>query len=164
MKIQRMAMKYRLPFKSLLCIILMMSTPVIAYPRKTTLKKLDHVTSLAITASSILFMMAGDCEWLENLGEIALDGGMAMHALINGLALKYDKSPTAFLKLLLPSLGIIARVGDTYCTPQEVNPNNDDISPFEVIGISTLVVYWVKSIWDIRALRCKKQGNEIILA
>lgn len=156
-------MKYRPLFRGLLCIALMMSASVIAYPRKATLKKLDHIVSISITTSSILFMMASDCKWLEGLSEVTLDGGMAMHALINGLALKYDKSPTAFLKLFLPSLGIIARVGDVYYTPPQVDPYDDQFSLFEAVGITTLVTYWVKSIWDIRALRCKEQADETIL-
>lgn len=143
-------MQYRLLLNNLFFIVLMMGMQAIAYPRQAALKKLDHIVSLTITASSILFLGAGDCKGLENLSEIGMEGGMIMNMIINGLALKYDKSPKACLKFLLPSIGIMARVGDDWFAQ-----NNQEHDCFEIAALSTLAVYWVKSIWDIRGLRSK---------
>lgn len=90
-----------------------------AYPTKHALKKADHVTSLIMTGTfvSAMILKTQAFKRCTSVALVAFIAATSANVVINGMALKYEKSPAAILKLLLPATivgeicGMIGRIG-----------------------------------------------------
>lgn len=123
----------------------------ITYPTKIALKKADHITSLAITATigSLAIAKKYDCfRWAQGSWR-AFVGAVFANIVINGMALKHERSVATLLKFLLPT----SILGGLTVFENVKNKDNEvlkDVAFCTMIG--GMIGNGVKNVWDVYSL------------
>jgi hypothetical protein len=124
-------------------------TQTISYPAKSVLKRADHIVSLAITTmigAAIIADRYNYGGWKARLlgTSLVLAG---TNSIINGMALKHERSVAAILKLLLP----VSIVGG-----YRVYKLADKDSTLEDAGFCAMIaglgINGIKNSWDMYSL------------
>lgn len=128
----------------------------IAYPSKHALKKADHIVSLAITTAfgaAVIVNQYGCSDWKERLFNTSLVLA-GTNSIINGMALKHERSVAAILKLLVP---VSFAGGYRVHTLADKNSVLDDVAVIAMTG--GLAGNAIKNIWDIYSLAKYSQSE-----
>lgn len=130
----------------------------VTYPTKRILKKADHIASLATTVTLMSAFIAD--KYNHGLADSILLApyGIVLTAqsIINGMALKHDRSVAAMLKFLLP-VGTFA--GWIAFIKADNNADLEDMGFWMLVG--GIAGNGVKNIWDIYSLAKHDQSESI---
>lgn len=136
----------------------------VTYPSKRILKKADHIASLATTVTFISTLIAYENKsqtWGDRLLTVYMSS-LGVQGIINGMALKHERSIATILKCVLP----LGTIGGWTADLTATGGTAQEYVGFHM-GLAGAGINGIKNIWDIYSLVQMHQnenttdGNEI---